>query len=177
MQDIKNKILLVAIALMVVVITLAASYTPVNWTYFSLLSIVLALLIWLQKRELKKTLTESSNNGLSLKGFKESLDIVAGDLDDISKKEIDETYLSNLLSIMDNKMPNIDEYKISIINQFGIANYTQISIPFAKGERLINRGVSAAIDGFVEESQKNIADSIELLKLSITEIKNVLDNI
>ena len=168
-----NKALLVGIGLMLVVSSLIASHTPINWIYFSISAIVMALLIWLQKRELKKTLTESGNNELSLTKFEELLNRILKKLDSISKKKIDENYSSELFSVIDEVMPNIDEYRISMINQYGVANYTQISIPFAKAERLINRGVSAAIDGYLVESQKNISNSIEFLKLAIDETEKI----
>ncbi len=171
MKNTKNRILLISIALMVVAATLAASHTPIDWNYFALSVVILAILIFVQKHELKKTLTESKNSGLSLNKFEELLDTVLLKLDEISKNEIDEKYSNKLLSIMDEVMPDIDEYRISMINQYGVANYTQICIPFAKAERLINRGVSAAIDGYLEESQKNISNSLKFLKLSIKEIE------
>jgi len=173
MQKNKNRILLISIAVMVAVATLAASHTPIDWNYFILSVVILAILILVQKRELKKTLTESENSGLSLTKFEELINTILLKLDEISKNEINEKYSNELLSIMDEIMPNIDEYRISMINQYGVANYTQISIPFAKAERLINRGVSAAIDGYLEESQKNISNSLKFLKLSIKEIEKI----
>ena len=173
MKNIKSIALLISIALMVAVTTLVAAYTPINWTYFILVSFILAVLILLQKREIKKSLTENGNNELSLSKFEELLKIVFVKFDEVSKCEIDEKYLEKLLSIMDEQMPDIDEYRISMINQFGVANYTQISIPFAKAERLINRGVSAAIDGYLVESQKSILNSIEFLNLAIEEINKI----
>ena len=160
MKNIKNTILLISIALMVVVTTLVASYTPINWTVFIIVAIVLALLIWLQKNELKKTLTGDENNQLSLFKFEELLNALSSKLSEISKSELDEKYLNKLLTIIEEQMPNIDKYRISMINQYGVAVYTQISIPFAKAERLINRGVSAAIDGYLKESQNSILNSI-----------------
>jgi hypothetical protein len=168
-----NKALLVGIGLMLVLSSLIASHTPINWIYFSTSVIVMALLIWLQKRELKKTLTESGNNELSLTKFEELLNRILKKLDSISKKKIDKNYSNELFSVIDEVMPNIDEYRISMINQYGVANYTQISIPFAKAERLINRGVSAAIDGYLVESQKSISNSIEFLKLAIDETEKI----
>ncbi|MCF6270351.1 MAG: hypothetical protein L3J41_11610 [Melioribacteraceae bacterium] len=169
----KNRILIISIAIMVVVATLAASHTPINWNYFILSVVILTIVIWLQKRDLKKILTESENNGLPLNKFEELLNTILLKLDEVSKNEIDEKYSNKLFSIMDETMPDIDEYRIAMINQYGITNYTQISIPFAKAERLINRGVSTAIDGYYEESQKNISNSLEFLELSIKEIEKI----
>ena len=173
MKNIKSKILLVSVAIMVAVTTLVASYTPINWGYFALSVIVLAILIWLQKIELKKSLTNKANSELSLSNFNKTLNNILIKLRDISKKEINENYSNELLFIIDNSMPNIDEYKNSMINELGIANYTQIIIPFAKAERLINRGVSATIDGYNKESKKCISDSLSFIKLSIDEIKKI----
>ncbi len=173
MKNIKSKMLLVGIAIMVAVTTLVASYTPISWGYFALSVIVLAILIWLQKYELKKSLTNNANSELSLSNFNETLSDILIKLGDISKKEINENYSNELLFIMDNSMLNVDDYRISMINELGIANYTQIIIPFAKAERLINRGVSAAIDGYTEESKKCISDSLSFIKLSIDEIEKI----
>jgi len=173
MKNIKSKIILVGIALMVAVTTLAASYTPINWGYFGLAVTIMAVLIWLQKRELKKTLTDTGDTDLSLSTFEESVSNISTKLNEISKVEMDEKYSKELYSILEDFMPNIDDYRLSLINELGIANYTKIIIPFAKAERIINRGVSAAIDGYLEESQKSISNSIQFLKLSIDEIKKI----
>ncbi len=173
MKNIKSKIILGGIAILVAVTTLVASYTPINWGYFALSVFVLAILIWLQKRELKKSLTNDENSKLSLSNFNENLNDILIKLTEVSKKVIDENYSNELLFIMDNSMLDVDDYRISMINELGIANYTQIIIPFAKAERLINRGVSAAIDGYAEESKKCIIDSLSFIKLSIDEIKKI----
>lgn len=177
MKDIKNRILHISIAMMVVVTTLVASYTPIDWSYFGLSAVVMAILIWFQKRELKKTINDGDYNGLSLLKFEEQINIMLFKLDKISTSKIDEKYSNELLSTIDEVMPNIDEYRLLMINQFGVANYTQISIPFAKAERLINRGLSAAVDGYKMEAKKNISNSLNFLKLALVEINKVkVDN-
>jgi len=176
MKNIKSKIILASIALMVAVTTLVASYTPINWNYFIISTIVLAISILLQKREMKKSLTDNGNSELSLSNFKESLNNILLKLNEISKVEIGEKYSDSLIGIIDESLPNIDDYRLPLINELGIANYTQIIIPFAKAERLINRGVSAAIDGYLEESQKSIINSLSFLQLSIDEIIKTKDN-
>ncbi|NOX66837.1 MAG: hypothetical protein GXO85_13850, partial [Chlorobi bacterium] len=73
MSNIKNKILLVSIAVMVVVSALAASHTPIYWEYFGLSVIILAGLIFLQKRELKKELDEGIDSGFNYLRFKDTV--------------------------------------------------------------------------------------------------------
>lgn len=165
MANIKNKILLVCIAVMVVVSALAASHTPIYWEYFGLSVIILAGLIFLQKREMKKELDEGIDSGFNYLRFKDAVRKLKSELISISEREIDNNYTKKLMEVLDRYQPNMDDYRINIINKFSIADYTKITIPFSQAERLINRGHSAAIDGYLDESQQSIKKALNYLDL------------
>ncbi|NOX66838.1 MAG: hypothetical protein GXO85_13855, partial [Chlorobi bacterium] len=82
-----------------------------------------------------------------------------------SERKIDNDYINNLMEVLDKYQPNMDDYRINIINKFSIADYTKITIPFSQAERLINRGHSAAVDGYLDESQQSIKKALNYLDL------------
>ena len=176
MKNIKSKILLTAIALLVAVSTLVASHTPIYWEYFGISVIVLAILITLQKREIKKELSENVNSEFNFVKFKIMVENVTIKLQTISEESINDNYQNNLMETLDESMPNIDDYRLTITNQLGIENYTKISIPFSQAERIINRGHSAAIDGYLFESQINIRKALKYLDLLNNEMNLIMSN-
>jgi len=88
MTNVKNIVLLVSIAVMVVISALAASHTPIYWEYFGLSVIILAGLIFLQKREIKKEINEGIDSGFNYSKFKDTVEKLRIELKKISEKEI-----------------------------------------------------------------------------------------
>ncbi|MEN8192692.1 MAG: hypothetical protein ABFS12_07730 [Bacteroidota bacterium] len=177
MTNIKNKILLISIAVMVVVSALSASHTPIYWEYFGFSIIVLALLIILQKREIKKEIEHNDFDDFNIKNFKETIEHLTNEVKSISKEIIKDNYTEMLTGKLETYKINIDDYRLTMINQIGVKKYTKISIPFAQAERIINRGMSAAIDGYFEESQNEIRKSIKYLELLQEEIEIIMREI
>jgi len=171
MTNVKNIVLLVSIAVMVVISALAASHTPIYWEYFGLSVIILAGLIFLQKREIKKEINEGIDSGFNYSKFKDTVEKLRIELKKISEKEIDNDYSENLITILENYLPDMDDYRINIINKFSVADYTKITIPFSQAERLINRGHSAAVDGYFVESQESIKKALSYLDLLTEEME------
>lgn len=162
--------LLLAITIAIIALVLIAAYTPIHWGYFTIVSIVLSLLIWMQKREVKKTLMEEKSQVFSLTSFEEKLQSVFKKIIIISDHETtqnDDKKTNDISSLM---MPNIDDYRISMIHQLGVVKYTNISIPFSKAERLINRAISAAVDGYLEEAGHNINEAKKCITITLDEI-------
>jgi hypothetical protein len=81
------------------------------------------------------------------------------------------------MKVLDKYLPNMDDFRINIINKFNIADYTKITIPFSQAERLINRGHSAAVDGYLVESQESIKKALNYLDLLNEEMKLITSNI
>jgi hypothetical protein len=171
----KNVFLLVGIALSVTAAALFASHTPICWSGFLFSVIVMAVLIWMQKKEQKKNYTVVGKTEYSLQQFEENLKELIKSINELIENKENENYLNKLENIIEKYMPDIDEYRIFLINQLGMADYTKISIPFSKGERLINRSISAAVDGYLEESKNNILKSINFIELTISEIGKIRD--
>ncbi len=176
MANIKNIILLVGIAMMVVISTLLASHTPVNWGYFGISVGLLAVLIFMQKKEIKKELNEGIDSGYNYLKFNDIVLKLRAELIRISESKTDENYTRNLMEILDKYLPNMDEYRINIINKLSVADYTKITIPFSQAERLINRGQSAAVDGYIEESKLSIKNAINYLNLLNEEMELITSN-
>ncbi len=158
------------IILGVVLSAVFASFIPIDWTNFAIAVWVLIVGILLQRKGAKEEMKSETGKELSLNKFREKIIEL--------KKEISH-YAENVsekdVSIIDDRisdvLPEVENYRFSIVNEIGIGGYTELISVYAKAERLIGRGVSATIDEYFDEAKKYFSDAVVLLEATIQRIE------
>ncbi len=149
-----------------------ASFTPVDWLKFAISISVLLAGVFLQRTGIRKDLEHGDFENKTLAGFENQIKVL--------KKKVEEhaqSVSSENVAIIDDEMkevmPEVESYRFAIIEEVGVAAYTELISVYAKAERMINRGVSATIDEYFDEAKKCFANSLLLLDKTLEKTKEI----
>jgi hypothetical protein len=145
--------------------TIFAAGSQIHWLGFSSAAFVMIVAVFWSRIIAKKKIETETENNKSASSFKNDLGNVkelcerySTELSEENRFEIEEKFLEVL--------PDIEERRIALINEFGLPKYTEVISTYAKAERRINRGVSAAIDGFIKEAKIYFNEAIQKIEQS-----------
>ncbi len=158
----------------VVAASIFAAHIPPNWLAFSLSALGMIFCIILIRKQHKAELTHSTNQENPLHVFIQ-LTKKSSDLAEYLLKI--EKWNSEMMSKLENhseslstKMQQIHE---GLIELLGMKKFILVILPFARAERLLNRALSAATDGYFEEAKISLQESIPFWQ----EVNHVLNNL
>jgi hypothetical protein len=147
------------IALSLFAATIFAAGEQINWIGFSVAVSVLALSIFgskfLKSRQIKNHNSVLQQNKDAFRStIKETTKLC-----DKYSNSLSQNDLSELEKNFTMVLPDIEKFSSVLIDQLGTAKYVELISIYAKAERIINRAVSALMDGYVNESKKYFAEA------------------
>ncbi len=170
----KGKIGIALIIVGVILATIYASFTPIEWIKFSASAIVIAIGIVLQRSQAKNELINSKRENISFANFQKEL-IALQEKAEHFAKNLSENEGVIIEEEFSDVIPDIEKYRFAIVDEIGIAEFTELITIYAKGERKINRAVSAAIDGYISEAKNNFTSAITTLDECINKSKRLIN--
>ena len=151
-----------------------ASHIPPFWLEFIIFLVITSIGIYLSRRKTSEKLKTQNNSSNPVNQFKILIDEYVELLTTYIKSEKDiEEFLEN--SQIEHLYNQVEKIRIGIINQLGMKKYITVFSPFARAERLLYRGYSAATDGYDEETKKSLNQSLEFLKMTKEELIKILE--
>jgi hypothetical protein len=142
--------------------TIFAAGNQINWFGFSSAAFAMIVSVFWSRIITNKKIKSETENSKSTSTFSNDLKNVKAlcvlystELSEENRFDIEEKFIEVL--------PDIEERRIALINEFGLPKYTEVISTYAKAERKINRGVSAAIDGFINEAKKYFNEAIQII--------------
>ncbi|NOX17657.1 MAG: hypothetical protein GXO87_05170 [Chlorobi bacterium] len=168
----KNKIVNIVIVISLIFAAFFAAKIPTMWTGFALSSAIMLGAILLQRRERKALFADSQSDALTLNDFFSSLLKVKEKLEEYSKAPT-EYFTKQVEDDLEDILPEVDNYKMGIIENIGVEKYTEIITTYANGERLINRGVSAAIDQYSAAAKEYFNSALPIVNETIKIINKI----
>ncbi len=165
-------VLYIIIAIALFTATIFASGKNINWFGFSIASFVMIVAVLIDRQLKKRAIEKKQNEEFSSDILLEKL---------IGLLDLCENYKTNLTfedkekieEIFADAIPDIDSSRFALINELNIENYTSIISIYANAERKINRGVSAALDGYISAAKESFSKAINILTDCINELKRV----
>ena len=171
-----NKLAIALIFIGVIFSAIFASFIPIDWTNFSISIVVLIIGISLQRRGMKNALKTETNKNNTLGDFREQIIKLKKAVEKYSESLTSEK-AENIDEEISSIMPEVENFRFAIIEEIGVANFTELISVYAKGERLIRRAVSATIDEYFEDAKRYFKDSITLLDKSLEMIDKFREEI
>ncbi len=167
----KSKIVNIVIVFSLIAAAFFAAKIPTMWTGFAVSSAIMLLAILVQRKERKALFTDASSGRLTLDDFYKALLKLETKLEEYSEKPA-EYFTEQVENDLEEILPEVDGYRMGIIEQAGVEKYTEIITTYATAERLINRGVSAAIDKYSAAAKEYFSSALPALKETIKIINN-----
>ncbi len=166
----KRTLINIVIVISLIVASFFAAHIPTNWTGFGISAFVMLTAILLQRKETKALFTDTESGKFSLRDFQSALSELKSGLEKIIEKP-DEEFAGKIEETLEELLPEVESFRLGIIEEAGVESYTEIITTYSSGERLINRGLSAAIDGFTESAKENIRKALPILERTMEIIK------
>lgn len=158
----------------VIAASVFAAHIPPLWWPFSLSALVLTATLYILRKSAKRDLNQAQNEHHPLKIFKEmvvkSLDVCQTLLSKSGYDETDVEYLENLSELLITQMERIHPQLTEIL---GMKSFIDIILPYARAERLMNRALSAMMDGYGEEANESLKKSLPFLRETVTKLEAI----
>ncbi len=165
-------LLYIVIAVALFAATIFASGKEINWVGFSIASLVMIISILIDRKLKQRDIENKQNNGLSsdvlLEKFKGLLKLCEHYKTNLTFEEKDK-----IEEVFADAVPDIDGSRFALVNEIKIENYTSLISIYANAERKINRGISAAIDGYISAAKESFSEAINILTDCINELKRI----
>lgn len=135
--------------------------------FIGLFITIVGLVIWHKKQrdEIRASVAnvseDNSENPITLlKHAIEVMDEFSNKINDFNAGQISQ----NAEDILDNYILPFADNRSKITNMFGMSIGAEILVTVAYGERMLNRVVSAGLDGHAPEARKSLPESIDAFK-------------
>jgi hypothetical protein len=146
-------LLIIIISLTVVSAAIFAAHIPPLWAPFTGSVILLALALAYLRRLNKESIRTSEVDKNPLSRFEA---LVGNEIKNIqrftSKEELTPEWKEELEREQEFFFIKVEEVRNGMIDFIGMEKYIKIISPFALAERQLNRGLSAAMDGYDDEA-------------------------
>ncbi len=165
------------IGLGLVLATLFAAPLPAKWLPFSVsvagLTVGLVWLRFLSRREISANANGRNRTKDLPTLLEEAYEKITAVLQKMRVREKWSTaeITADLEEIGVTHFAPISENRDSLLERYGVKRYANLMIAVATAERYFNRGVSAAMDGYREESVRSLNDCLPPLKEAIEKAK------
>ncbi len=153
-----------------------ASFTPVDWTNFIISIVILITGITLQRSGIKKDLEQGGSENKTLAAFEKQIKSLKKKVERFAQSVSAEN-VPTIDDEMKEAMPEVESYRFAIIEEAGVAAYTELISVYAKAERMINRGVSATIDEYFDEARKRFSEAAVLIEKTENKIEELIGEI
>ncbi len=174
-MTIQQKAASVWVGVTFILAALFAAPLPVRWLPFLLsLTGMAAGLVWLRRFSKREDvgISTGKNTGVSvLLVFLEELQTRVQSLlkkQEVEEKQTTDDWADELAAIQVRYFAPVTENRDALIERYGVKRYADFMIPFATAERYFNRSVSAAMDGYVEESVQSLKECLPFLQTALT---------
>lgn len=159
MQRYVNTISVIFIIGGVILGAIYAAHIPPHWGRFALANLLLILGILGLQMEKKKTRERLSRENRSKKELYLLFDELLKEVrtfQSISNPKPQTDFTDKIENALEHYLLEIEKSLPQISEIYGMTGYVNILSPYARAERLIQRGISAAIDGFPEETATSL---------------------
>lgn len=146
-----------------------AAHIPPLWLKFSIFLVVTTIGIYLNRKKSANKYCAQNNSTNPLNQFRdlinEHVELLTGFIenDNAMQDLLENCQIEHLFN-------QVEQLRISIINQLGMKKYISIISPFARAERLLYRAYSSATDGYNEEAKQSVIQSLEFFKMTKEEL-------
>jgi len=168
----KNKIVNIVIVFSLIAAAFFAAKIPTMWIGFTISSVIMLAAILLQRKEQKALFADAQSGQLTLDDFLSSLIKLEKKLEEYSPKSAS-YFTEEIENDLEDILPEVESFKFGIIEQVGVEKYTEIITTYANGERLINRGISAAIDKYPAAAKEYLESALPIVKETIKIINKI----
>ena len=165
---------LLVLIISVIAASVYASHIPPLWLPFSLAVLVMIITLYVLRRNAKADLTQAQNERHPLKIFAEMVGKSLTLCEHLLKqKDYDPSDVEKLEDLSEFLTTHMERIHPQLTEILGMKTFIDIILPYARAERLMNRALSAMMDGYATEANKSLRESLPFLRETEVRLKNL----
>lgn len=154
--------------------SVTAAHIPPLWLEFIIFLFITGAGIYLKRKNLSGINNAQNESVDPLNQFKTLIDEQVKFLAALIEKDnVPQGLIAN--GQIEHLYNQVEQIRINLINQLGMKKYIALISPFARAERELYRGYSAAIDGYDDEATQSISQSLEFFKMTKEEMNRLME--
>ncbi len=151
-----------------------AAHIPPLWLPFGLAVAVLLFTLTVHRKGTKTRLQTARSEHHPLHVFGE---MISGSLHLVSalmhKNEITPEDVDRLEDLVEANTTRMERIHPQLTETLGMKTFIDLILPFARSERMINRALSAMMDGYFDEAKRDLQESLPYLQKSERILKEI----
>lgn len=153
--------------------SVTAAHIPPLWIVFFIFLVITGFGIYLNREKISGGNNAQNDSANPLDNFKTLVDEQIKFLSElIGKDDAAQNLIAN--GDIEHLYNQVEQIRISIINQLGMKKYITVISPFARAERELYRAYSSAIDGYYDEATQCISQSLDFFRITKKELNSLI---
>ncbi len=173
MKKLLNILNIAVLVVSVITASVFAAHIPPLWGPFTVSVLIMAGSLFLRRTKSRAELLHgnASNNPVSI--FRELIRQALSSVEKLIQKNDLKSEDADLLEDLTERLTTeMDQIHPALVEALGMKPFIDVILPYARGERMIHRALSALTDRYPEEARAILRESLPFLK----EAQEKLDN-